>query len=183
MFSFGATSEPADHSADSSEKQDNNDDSRGRAEVRLMKISLREPSPEIIIQDRPKSYYFSEYSERDKENFISSAIKYDDIFKDKDLIVSKPSKKAQIIDLNEYNAQAEKQLQRERLLRKRRPCKKQRLARKMGQEMVKEREALAKKLKKEMKKKFHQRGGKKNKKKPTMNPLANAGATPKFRTE
>ncbi|EDO16716.1 hypothetical protein Kpol_1003p21 [Vanderwaltozyma polyspora DSM 70294] len=186
LFSFGTTQDTT--TEDKSETTDgveveNGEEERGRSKNKLMKISLREPSPEIINQERPKEYYFHIYDEEEQEKYKSSAIDYDSIFVDKDFIVQKPGNKNRVIDITKKNDQVEKELLREKMLKKRRPSKKQRVAKKLALERIKAREELAKQLKKEAKKKLGRRGGKKNKKKEKMNPLANAGATPRFRTE
>ncbi|CCD24425.1 uncharacterized protein NDAI_0D01120 [Naumovozyma dairenensis CBS 421] len=163
------------------------DEERGRSTNRLMKISLREPSPEIINQKRPKSHYFASYSKEEIDKFQLSAITYDSLLKEFEMGPNKGFEqfRGKVIDLKEYNDKIEAEDLREMRLKRRRPSQKQRLAKKLGAERLKERENRAKEIRKMIKKQFHKRGGKKNKKK-AMNPLANAGLkppVPKFRTE
>ncbi|CCE62475.1 hypothetical protein TPHA_0C03220 [Tetrapisispora phaffii CBS 4417] len=175
LFSFGA-SFPISN-VDQVETNSEDIAGRGGSEVKLMKISLREPSPEITNTERPDSYYFATYTEDDKRNFEKSAIEFDAIFEDKAININRPGKKHKIIVLEDYNKKINELNERANILRKRRPGKKQRVAKKLAKEKIKEREQLLKTLKKEKKKMFNKRGGKKNKKKETLNPLKDAAAT------
>ncbi|CAR27604.1 hypothetical protein ZYGR_0N00860 [Zygosaccharomyces rouxii] len=177
LFSFGNTNESA---AGDDEVQED----RGRSEVPLMRISLREPSPDRIVQERPRSYYFAEYTQDDHAKFQQSAIGFDDILKESQLGAHKgwPQFRGRVLDVSENNARIEQLNIRERHCKRRRPGKQQRLARRQGATNVKQREEKEKEIKKMIKKKFHKRGGKKNKK-PEFNPLKDAAAKPKFRTE
>lgn len=156
---------------------------RGRAQTRtnVMRITLRSPSPEIIIQERPKSYYFTENDEETKQQFKQCAVTGDDIIRQSSILYGSVGKK--VMNLNEHNAKIERELQRNK---RSRPGKKKRLAtieaRKNNSERSKvQKQQEAKAKAKLMKKIHHKRGGKKHKK--------NAGATtsqpakPKYRTE
>lgn len=151
-------------------------------EPQLMKVSLNEELEEIV-QERPKDYYFAQVTEQQRINFEKSAITYDDIQAESNKGPNQGWKKfrGKVIDLSEYNRIIEKENAIKVRNSKRRPGKKQRLARKLGSQKVEERKAKDKELKKMKKKMFHKRGGKKNKKKAettTAQP-----AKPKFRTE
>lgn len=178
LFSFGNT--------DQSTAGDNDDEvneDRGRSKAPLMKISLREPSPDRVIQERPRSYYFSELTEEDHAKFQESAIEFDVILKESQVDDGKRWQqfRGRILNVNDHNSRIEQLHIRERHCKKRRPGKKQRLARRQGKINEIQREEKAKEIKKMTKKKLHKRGGKKNKK-AEFNPLKDA-AKPKFRTE
>ncbi|CAI4036053.1 hypothetical protein SMKI_14G2690 [Saccharomyces mikatae IFO 1815] len=155
-----------------------------------MKISLKEPEEEIINQKRPDEYYFANYSAEQRLQFLKSSVDSDTIIEESTKILADdlrvrdkwPYCQGKIIDLQKHNAEIELQQQKDLKIKKRRPGQKQRAAKKLALERTKERDAKAREIKKMLKKKFHKRGGKKNKKK-VLNPLANAGSTPKFRTE
>lgn len=176
LFSFGNVNE--NNVSDGKVEED-----RGRSEVPLMRISLREPSPDRIIQERPRSYYFAEFTPDDHAKFQKSAIEFDTILKESRLDDHKrwSQFKKRVLDVNKHNAYIEQLNSRERHCKRRRPGKKQRLTRKQGKINENLREEKDKEIKKMIKKKFHKRGGKKNKK-PEFNPLKDAGK-PKFRTE
>lgn len=180
LFSFGAAAplDEADNGKAQEEKEEG--ESRGRSVTKLMKVSLREPSPEVINITRPRLYYFSEYSEAEKQQFRESALDVDSILKEYKLGPYKgwPEYRGKVIDLNEHNAKIDLEQQRMKKLQKKRPSKKQRIARKLGKERELQRIQKDKEIKMMIKKRFHKRGGKKNKKK-VPNPLENAGATPK----
>lgn len=183
--------EASNDSAQEDQGTSNGEKNAAQTEVNLMKVSLKEPEEEIIDQKRPEDYYFANYSTEQKLQFLQSSIDYDTIVQESTKILEDdqrvhdkwPYCQGRIIDLHEHNAKIESQQQKELKIRKRRPGQKQRAAKKMALERTKERDAKAREIKKMLKKKFHKRGGKKNKKKVTLNPLANAGSTPKFRTE
>lgn len=162
----------------------NRDDNREYSGAPLVRVSLREPSPESFIQRRPLSYYFMDYSEEDHERFKESAIDYHEILQDAELgpNIGWAQFRGPVLAVKEHNGQIARSVIREANCKKRRPGKKQRLARKIGSQNEKEREEKAKQIKKMIKKKFHKRGGKKNKKQAEFNPLKDA-AKPKFRTE
>lgn len=155
----------------------------------LMKISLKEPVIEYIKQERPKEYYFTNNDDERKHEFEVSAITAEVIISSSNIGYSSQKFSqyfGKVIDINEYNKKIDEERIREKILKNRRPSKKQRLARKLGKEREEERKQKAKEIKKAIKKKFHKRGGKKNKKVTKINPLENAGAIeskPKFRTE
>lgn len=163
-------------------KTDELDNKRGRQGTKLMKVSLREPSPEVIVNERPRAYYFADYDIAEKKQFSEAAIDADAILKESQLGAFKgwSGYRGIVLDVNAYNNKVELEQLRLRKLSRKRPSKKQRIAKKVGREREEQRKAKDKELKKVIKKQFHKRGGKKNKKK-TSNPLANAGATPKHR--
>ncbi|QLQ78971.1 hypothetical protein HG537_0B03180 [Torulaspora globosa] len=144
----------------------------------LMKVSLREPIYETPKQERPKSYYFSNFTEEERSRYAKSALDYDTILREASLGPYRgwTRFRGRVLDVKQHNDRIEQLLQREERLKKRRPGQKQRLARRMAQQREKERIEKAKEIKKMIKKKFHKRGGKKNKKKPEP-------ALPRFRTE
>ncbi|CAI4050446.1 hypothetical protein N7582_004917 [Saccharomyces uvarum] len=189
LFSFGVVEAPKDSIGKGRGTPDGKEN-EAHTEVNLMKVSLKEPEEEIIDQERPKEYYFANYSEDQRQQFLQSAIDYDTIIKEStkvqedDLRVHHkwPYCQGKIINLHEHNLEIASQQQRVLKIKKRRPGQKQRGAKKLALERIKERDAKAREIKKLLKKKFHKRGGKKNKKKTTLNPLANAGSTPKVRT-
>ncbi|KAH3901291.1 uncharacterized protein SCODWIG_02009 [Saccharomycodes ludwigii] len=187
LFSMGVTNSPSTHS------QANNV-SQGKDRSNLIKISLRD---ELDVFDeqikdfnkRPSSYYLAGHrSALEKSQFEASCIDADYIIEHSKELYSTgfsiSDKAKRDIDLNEFNSKIEKELVKEIKLKKRRPGKNQRMARKTGAKNELERELKIKEIKKMIKKKFHKRGGKKNKKKKTINPLADAGINqqqiPKF---
>lgn len=159
-----------------------NHESASNAE--LMKVSLRDLPVEKLEQVRPESYYFSRNTSDELLRFAASAVNPDLILEDSKLGPNQGWEKfrGKHMDVSKHNKEVERILLREKILRKRRPGKKQRLARKLGAERELEREMKDKEIKKMLKKKFHRRGGKKNKK-TSINPLKNAGAIPKFTAE
>lgn len=173
LFSFGVE-DKTEAAVNVSEEQPPEDGNGAK----LMRVSLREPVYETLNQERPKSYYFASYSQDDRSRFAQSALDYETILRDGSLGPNQGWKRFRgtVIDVKQYNERVEKSLEREKRLKKRKPGKKQRLARKLGQQHEIEREQKSKEIKKLLKKKFHKRGGKKNKKKPEPAP-------PKFRTE
>lgn len=181
LFSFGMASKVPDDPQNEDASNDN-DEPRGRdSTTKLMKVTLRSPSPEVINNQRPRTYYFAEYSAQELMRFQSAAIQYDQIITEasKDAACSRSLHRRRIFDLKYHNDKIEAEIQRALKNKKRRPGKKQRLARKQGTIRNAEREAQAKEIKKMIKKKFHKRGGKKNKKKDSVA----ADVKPKFRTE
>ncbi|CCF59760.1 hypothetical protein KAFR_0H03500 [Kazachstania africana CBS 2517] len=146
----------------------------------LTKIDLNtldEKEEEIVIENkRPDSYYFSNWSTHEKLDFAKVAVSYDDVI-GQGVMGRYARYNERLIDLHEYNGRIDNVLKRDSKLRKRKPGKNQRMARKLAIERQKERDEMEIKIRRQQKKKFHKRGGKKNKKKP-FNPLANAGAVP-----
>ncbi|KAM3160807.1 hypothetical protein ACU8KH_04952 [Lachancea thermotolerans] len=176
LFSFGAMENSASHDSE----KDDAEESRGRTSTRLMKVSLREPSPDFFKQERPRSFYFAEYSVEQTNNFKTAAIEANDILRESAVAPNLrwSQFRGRLWDLKSHNAKIEREQLRELKIKRRRPGKKQRLAKKAGSERVKERLEKAKELKKLAKKKFHKRGGKKNKKMESDGP-----SKPRFRTE
>lgn len=142
----------------------------------LIKVSLREPPPNTFTQERPRDYYFVEYSKKDHEQFKKSAIDYSLILRDanSEASVGWPQFRGSILSVKEHNDQLERIALRERHCMRRRPGKNQRLSRKAGAQNEEERVEKAKEIKKLIKKRFHRRGGKKNKKPVENNPLKDA---------
>ncbi|QID87725.1 hypothetical protein GRS66_010408 [Saccharomyces pastorianus] len=184
LFSFGVVEAP--RNAVGKGKSTENEAHTG---VNLMKVSLKEPEEEMIDQERPKEYYFANYSEVQRQQFLQSAIDYDTIIQENAKIQEDDLRvlhkwsycQGKIMNLHEHNLEIASQQQRDLKIKKRRPGQKQRVAKKLALERTKERDAKAREIKKLLKKKFHKRGGKKNKKKATLNPLVNAGSTHKVR--
>ncbi|KAH7586720.1 Fungal protein of unknown function (DUF2011) [Nakaseomyces glabratus] len=147
----------------------------------LMKVSLKVEEEELV-QERPKSYYYQHLSEECKDALSSSALTYDDIFTEKNMRPYQGWKKfrGKVIDVADYNRIVDANKKMEIKNKKRRPGKKQRIAKALGSKRVKEREEKDKELKKQRKKMFHKRGGKKNKKKASTSAIP---SKPKFRTE
>ncbi|CUS23998.1 LAQU0S13e01002g1_1 [Lachancea quebecensis] len=176
LFSFGVMEDSVGHNSE----KDDVKESRGRTSTRLMKVSLRESSPDFVKQERPRSFYFAEYSAEQVENFEIAAIKPENVLQERAAgpYLGWPQFRGRLWDLDSYNAKIERERLRELRIKRRRPGKKQRLARKAGSERVKGRLEKAKEIKKLAKKKFHKRGGKKNKKMEGEGP-----SKPKFRKE
>ncbi|SCU91033.1 LAMI_0E04478g1_1 [Lachancea mirantina] len=156
------------------------DDDRGRCKERLMKVSLREPSPEVIVQERPRNFYFAEVSNERRNEFIQSSVDYDQIIAQQKISTQDrwPQFKGKVLDVSAHNLKVDEEIRREMKVKKRRPGKKQRLAKKLGAQRESERQERARDIKKAIKKKFHKRGGRKNKK-----PEVKPEVKPKFRTE
>jgi len=166
---------------------------RGRSETKTntIRVTLRSPSPEIINQERPKSYYFAEYNDEMKKQFKYSAITYDDVIKSSNQISYGPIGK--IINLKEYNDKISKELTKNS--RKSRPGKKARLAKIKSRENNKQRDKIQKEIEEKqkaklLKKMHHKRGGKKHKKKKATDESSvvqqkqgAGGEKPKYRTE
>lgn len=177
LFSMGGTTTKTTDTA--------TEDERGRSEIKqsTIRVTLRSPSPEVINQERPKSYYFAESDEKAIEKFKQVAVTGDDIIHYSKVVPYGPIGK--VINLKEHNTKVEKELQQE--TKKIRAGKKKRLAKMAANANNKERAKIQKEIEakakaKLMKKIHHKRGGKKNKKKngeqkPT------AAAKPKYRTE
>lgn len=180
LFSMGTTTTTA---AKPEEQKDQEEESlRGRTQEKqnTMRITLRSPSPEVIIQERPRSYYFAENDEEVKAKFAQAAITGDDVIR-QSLIPYGPIGK--VINLNEHNAKIEKEL--EKINKKARPGKKKRLASIKAREHNKERLKIQKQIEQKakaklMKKIHHKRGGKKHKKKEG---ASDAQGKTKYRTE
>lgn len=181
LFSFGSLA-VNEEAADSTEQPE----ARGRSkQTNLVKVSLREASPVIVNQERPDSYYFARCSDLDRENFKTSAIEHDQLIEES---VLKPTfyqlkYDSKVLDIASHNEEIDKLRRQELKLKRRKPGKRQRMARKAGIEHVKEREERDKEIRKIIKKKFHKRGGKKNKKKQSPTLPGNAGATPKAKAK
>ncbi|SCU86671.1 LAFA_0E02322g1_1 [Lachancea sp. 'fantastica'] len=183
LFSFGGSIDVsnADSLPNNEAEEQEQGQSRGRNTRRLIKVSLREESPDFVKQERPRSYYFADYSQDDIKKFESSAINYQVAVREHTLLatVSAIGRGRHSLNLDEHNKRIESDRLRELKIRRRRPGKKQREARKQGAERVKQRLENAKEIKKLVKKKFHKRGGKKNQK--TSDVVAKQ--QPRFRTE
>lgn len=126
---------------------------------------------EYVKRERTEDYYFARYSTLEKEQFKQSAIEIDTLLNNSYPRTLFGKKDHSVLDIDVHNKNIDEELLRSQRIKKRRPGKKQRLARKLGKQHEEERTEL----KKNLKKRFRKRGGKKNKK-PKLNPLANAGA-------
>ncbi|SCU88476.1 LADA_0E10396g1_1 [Lachancea dasiensis] len=177
LFSFGIAESKVKSTEVDVKIRDNDSDNRGRSSSRLMKVSLREPSPDIVRQERPQSYYFAKYTTQELIKFERSALELKDILEECGSR-SAPFKN-RFLDVNKHNEKIELERLRALKAKRRRPGKKQREARKLGAERDQSRAQQLKEVKKLAKKKFHKRGGKKNKKSaaPDVKPA------PRFRTE
>ncbi|CEP63118.1 uncharacterized protein LALA0_S07e02784g [Lachancea lanzarotensis] len=164
LFSFGGNMDIINDRDPSDDLSENQERSRGRNPTRLIKVSLREESPDLVQQERPRSYYFADFSQDDIKRFRISAIDYEVAIQDHTLPTSESATvdKRFPINLDQHNKKIEAERLRELKVRRRRPGKKQREARKQGAERLKQRLQSAKDVKKLVKKKFHKRGGKKN---------------------
>lgn len=132
---------------------------RGRTHESVMTVSMREPSEERIINERPASYYFAAYNAEEKMRFERAAITTEILFRTEKFTDPKPWK---CIDLAEFNAAIKPK-------KHFRAGKKKRLAKIAGTRCQKERDLVKKKDQEEaaarlLKKKMHKRGGKKHKK-------------------
>lgn len=167
-------------------KTEDDEASRGRTKDKVMKVSLREASVEVIKNERPLSYYMATYTDKDKSQFITAAVTADDIYSQIEIITPvRDPKPWKCIDLSKYNLEVERELQNTKMKGKsrNRAGKKKRLNIIACRGRKLERMKIDKKIQKEMdakikKKMFHKRGGKKHKK--TANP---AQSKPKYRTE
>ncbi|CAI5756932.1 unnamed protein product [Candida verbasci] len=121
---------------------------RGRSQSSTMKISLREPSEERIVNERPESYYFASYSLEQLNQFKQCALTYVEIFKDIKIIQDNQPWK--VINLNEYNIKIEQELKKNK--KKNRPGKKKRMNKIKCRERKIENLKIMKKLEQEKKK-------------------------------
>ncbi|QEU58954.1 hypothetical protein KDRO_B02190 [Kluyveromyces lactis] len=181
LFSFGTISDSTTPANDVGTSVQT-DEIRGRQATALIKVSLREPSPDLTPIGRARTYYHAEYSEQDRHNFSAAAVSVDVILKYAELgpYSGWPQFRGKVIDVDEHNRNVHTEQLRVRHLRRKRPGKRQRMARLHGKEREDQRKQRDSEIKRLLKKKFHKRGGKKNKKKTT-NPLADAGAISKAR--
>lgn len=193
-FEFPLFAAPSVAKSSGQAAQDENtaeeEESRGRSKDKIMKVSLREASIEVIKNERPTSYYRATYSDKERLQFTLSAVSADDIYQQIEIVTPVQDPKPwKCIDLQKYNKEVEKQLQKEKQIqnnknragKKKRDniiaCRERKLERKKIEvKMQKEKDA---KIKKKI---FHKRGGKKHKKTATK-PGAKPGAKPKYRTE
>ncbi|CUM57229.1 unnamed protein product [Debaryomyces tyrocola] len=174
------------HQSIEANKMEDEEASRGRTKDKVMKVSLREASVEVIENERPLSYYMATYTDKDKSQFITAAVTADDIYDQIEIITPvRDPKPWKCIDLSKYNLEVEREIQNNKLKDKsrNRAGKKKRLNIIACRERKLERKKVDKKLQKEIdakikKKMFHKRGGKKHKK--TADP---AQSKPKYRTE
>lgn len=136
---------------------------RGRskeAKPSIMKVSLREQSEERVINERPESFYFAKYTDKQREQFQQCAVSSDDIYQQMYIVDTQPWK---CLNLNEYNAKIESEIARQKAkCRKNRPGKKKRqlkiVCRQRKLEKAKMKKLEEEKLKKLMKKqKFQQK--------------------------
>lgn len=180
------SSTTSNHQNIETNKTNEDEASRGRSKDKVMKVSLREASVEVIKNERPLSYYRATYTDKDKSQFINAAVSAEDIYSQIEIITPiRDPKPWKCIDLSKYNLEVEKEIQNNETKSKsrNRAGKKKRLNIIACRERKLERKKVDKKIQKEMdakikKKMFHKRGGKKHKK--TADP---AQSKPKYRTE
>ena len=157
---------------------------RGRCNEAIMKISLREPSPDVVVNERPKEYYYAKYSEDQKREFKKLAVTGEDILLHLQLLTPYRGLNGfRCVNLEEYNSKVKAIELHER--KRRRPGKKKRLARIMVKERKRERRKTEARIEayrqaRLRKKLFHKRGGRKNKKKQEKQEQQER---PKYRTE
>lgn len=178
LFASGPTKKSTTEPVDGEEE-------RGRSTTRVMKVSLRDASEEKIVNERNPEYYFARFSEVERNQFMSVAVTFEDIYSQYQMpaIESQPWK---VLDVGKYNKRIEEENARETLHKRkirRRAGKKKRENIIQCKERKDERARIEKKIEKEKqaklkKKMFHKRGGKKNKKKATTAP-----SKPKYKTE
>jgi len=68
---------------------------RGRskeAKPSIMKVSLREQSEERVINERPESFYFAKYTDKQREQFQQCAVSSDDIYQQMYIVDTQPWK-------------------------------------------------------------------------------------------
>ncbi|CDO95509.1 unnamed protein product [Kluyveromyces dobzhanskii CBS 2104] len=178
LFSFGSLAETSNLAENDPSEQTS--ELGAKTTPKLMKVSLREPKLVDITVERPRSYYYSCYSESDKEKFSKAAVTADYILNGANLLpfAGWSQYRGKVINIDEHNSIVSAEHTRSKRLQKRRPGKRQRLARSLGKQRVEERIKQDADIKKILKKKFHKRGGKKNKRKAA-NPLADAGSSDK----
>lgn len=146
LFSLSTLETAADHDV----KASHGEESRGRSSNKLMTVSIREPSPDIVRQERPRSFYFAEYTSEQVSNFQKSAIEYDTVLRES---TQGPYRgwaryRGRVLDVVSHNEKVSRERLREQKLKRRRPGKKQREARKAGAQRVTERLEKAKDIKK-----------------------------------
>lgn len=185
LFSFGV-SEALSQINTELEIDSDEQATRGRTALKLMKVSLREPSPVLVKNERPRSYYFTNYTQEEKRKYSESAVDVESLLNHANL---KPFEgwnnlRGTVLDVEQHNLDLEVELSRALKSLRRRPGKKQRMGRKVAEKREAERQQRDLEIKKLIKKKFHKRGGKKNKK-TSNNPLENARmeSKPKFGTK
>ena len=126
----------------------------------IIKVSLREQSEERINNERPDSFYFAKYTDKEREQFEQCAVTSHDIYKQIYTLDLQPWK---CLNLKEHNAQIENKIaKRKAKCSKNRPGKKKRqlkiVCRQRRLEKARMKKLEEEKLKKLMKKqKFQQR--------------------------
>ncbi|KAK6463033.1 hypothetical protein DFJ63DRAFT_101541 [Scheffersomyces coipomensis] len=194
LFSFGSATTNKSIVKDETSVEDKKsvEEERGRSKTKVMKISLREESLETVKRERPQSYYFSNYSQQEKEQFLQVAVTGEDIYAQLQLSIQTPIaelKPWRVINLNEYNEKIDQELLKQKIRSKhRREGKKKRITKIVCRERKLERVKLQKKIEKDQKAKlkkkmFHKRGGKKNKKSTGPPSNTSTNSKPKYRTE
>lgn len=153
LFSFGAISLAPEKSTEVEEE-------RGRSSG-VMKVSLREESEERVVNERPSSYYYAEYSEQQRQRFALVAVSGDDIYQQMTIYSGEGGR---VVDLAVYNSRIVEHSKRKRAGKNQRENRIESRARKAERKKLEE-EIEKQKMARIIKKKFHKRGGKKNKKK------------------
>ncbi|GMM35930.1 hypothetical protein DASC09_032550 [Saccharomycopsis crataegensis] len=153
----------------------------------LMKVTLNDAvDDEPIIQSRPSTYYFPEYTEQQLLSFKLAAIEYDDIFSNTfDNRYTWRGTQRKVTDLKQYNAKIDEASQKLKKKAQMRPSLKTRKNRILAKKNVKLRKQSIKDLEKKHQKMINQkkkRGGKKNKKKKD-GQTATQTKKPEYRTE
>lgn len=187
LFSFGGVA-GADQEEQNDDEVVGDESDRGRSTTRgsnLVRISLRSPSPEVIEQSRPETYYFAKYDDLQKGQFAMAALTGDDIWAQSK---TAPCTLGKVIDLKEYNQKVEKDLARIQKQKRIRPGKKKRLTLIKAREQKEEREKISRKIEKEKKlqlkkAKFQRRSGGNRFKKKSFTSDAKKVSKPTYRTE
>lgn len=132
------------------------DEERGRTKSKIMKVSLREESLEVIKNERPLSYYYASYSEDQKRQFLEAAVSGDDIYQQIQISVPiEDPKPWKCLVLESHNAQIEKELAKQKKRsHSKRAGKKKREYKVACRERKLERKRIEKKLQKEKDAKF-----------------------------
>ncbi|KAM9897067.1 hypothetical protein OXX79_007102 [Metschnikowia pulcherrima] len=154
----------------------------GKSQDEVMKVSLREEDDDVVINERPESYYRAIYNEDQRQKFESAALSYDQILMEATAtaVDTHPWK---VINLIEHNKKIELEQKQKR---NRREGKRKRQNKIICRERREDREREIKRLEREEKKlRYRARGQGWNVNKPrgkSEKPRSPA-AKPKYRTE
>lgn len=149
----------------------------GSATAEVMTVSMKEEEEEVIVNERPESYYRAKYSSEEQLKFQQAAISAEDIFAELKLpaIDGWPWK---VMSLKKHNENVEKEKLRGR---RRRPGMKKRVNAIQCRERKQKREKAAKKLLREEQARFKKQ--KYRKFKPKTEKVVKQPSKPKYRTE